>query len=152
MLCSTAFSLSLFHPDSTPQAKKTTTPSVQNGEGRRPICPETRLRLRMSRVRRESPTSWQVVKSQSTALRTAVVAPHDVVWIQRCSSRLRKPHACHGHSWLRSVTLQNAGIRASYRDSHIHSPSNMRSRRYSRRDVKRRLSVSMNLNRPSRVL
>ncbi|EJK52154.1 hypothetical protein THAOC_28609 [Thalassiosira oceanica] len=46
------------HPNSVPHTKKMTTPSVRNGKGRRPICPDARLRLRMARGRLESPTSW----------------------------------------------------------------------------------------------
>ena len=38
--------------------KKDDNSKRHNGEGRHPICPKARLRLRMARVRFESPTSW----------------------------------------------------------------------------------------------
>ena len=99
------------------------------GEGRRPICPEARLRLRMARVRLESPTSWQVVESQSTALGSAVTTLHDIFWLRRTSSRLHEPRECRLRLRLRCVARQNAGIRASRRGSRIDSPSKLRSRR-----------------------
>ncbi|EJK56661.1 hypothetical protein THAOC_23410, partial [Thalassiosira oceanica] len=125
---------------STP--KNSTTPSVRNGKGRRPICLDARLRLRVARLSSSPQHLGMGVESQSTALGTDVTTPHDVFWPRTKSSRLNKPPACRVRPRLRYVAIQNAGIRASRRDSHIDSPSKLRRITQSRRDVKRRLSAS----------
>ena len=68
-----------------------------------------------------------VVESQSAALGTALTTPHEGFWPRTTSSRLHKPRACRVCPRLpRRVALQNAGVRASRRSSHIDSSSKLR--------------------------
>ena len=152
MLCSKAFSLSLCHPDSAPQPKKDDDSKRHNVEGRHPICPEARLRLRMARVRLESPTSWHGSRESVYLTRYSCHgAPRRLL----APTNLATPpeDACVSCEFSSVVCCPPKRRDTCIKSRQPHRLSiQIEKNKIARRDVKRRLSVSMSLNRPLRVL
>jgi len=147
MLCSPAFSLSLCHPDSAPQAKRTTAPSVHNGEGRRPSVP----RHALDSVWLECGSSRQyhgmVVEIQSTQM---------VLLSRRPTTSSGLDESRHASttstSRVRVACFLNLGVHVV--TATPNSPSKLRriKRAAAMSNIERRLSASTSIDCPSRVV